>query len=127
MRWLREDPENRRVRPRQYAALEMNLDQFRAWFLAALDEKINRSAPERINDRGVAHRRLRERAGQPVRGWDADDIERARAWRKDDSDWERNARYCAGMVNTPRLVVRAQSIPLEFRARLASRLWSDEQ
>lgn len=29
-------------------------------------------------------------------------------------------------VNSPRLIVRRAQVPLEYRARLASRIWSDE-
>jgi len=95
-RWLREDPDNRRVEPDNYAALPLDLRQFRTWFRRCLDERISaRSAPER-------------------------------PWRKLDPDWQRDAWHAARRVNTPRLIVRPHEIPAEFRARLRHRLCEDE-
>lgn len=94
MRWLREDPANRRVLPRSYAAKQMDLTAFEAWFRARLQEKINRNEPRR--------------------------------GRKDDPDWERAARHAARAVNTPRLIVRPSEVPAEFRARLAHRLYKED-
>jgi len=61
-------------------------------------------------------RRLEEKINrsEPARG------------RKDCADWFRAASHTARRVNTPRLVVRAQEIPLEFRARLAHRLHTEQ-
>ena len=42
--------------------------------------------------------------------------------RKDDADWLRWTASTARAVNTPRLIVRESTVPLEFRERLAGRL-----
>jgi len=48
--------------------------------------------------------------------------ERVSYGRKDCADWIRAMSRAARNVNTPRLIVRAQSVPCEIRNRLAHRL-----
>lgn len=40
-RWLRADPDERRVRPDHWHAEPMTFEEFRAWFRACLDRKIS--------------------------------------------------------------------------------------
>lgn len=46
--------------------------------------------------------------------------------RKWSSDWFFSALRTAHAANTPRLIVRPMTVPFEFRARLAQRLWNEE-
>lgn len=94
--WLREDPENRRVKPRLFAAEEMDLPGFMAWFRRQLDRKITEAA-------------------YGVQFNPAD-------WRKLEPDWQRAAGHTARAVNTPRLRVYEREVMPEFRARLAHRI-----
>lgn len=48
IKWLREDPDNRLVKPKDYFADSMNLDQFMAWFRRQLDLKITNEMPPRV-------------------------------------------------------------------------------
>lgn len=92
IKWLREDPENRRVQPRVWPTPDpMDIHQFMAWFRRKLDEKIT--------------------SFMPVRGG-----------RKLDDDWQRSTSSLAYLVNRPRLIVRTGQVPLEFRERLAHRI-----
>lgn len=128
-RWLREAPERRRVQPRQYGAVSMDLAAFSAWFIGCLDAKISARAPARPRNRSRvgAYRFAALRSS-----WCPTDAQRAQAiegmcgWRKLDDDWQNAARRIARAVNTPRLVVREREAPREFRARLRHRFSADD-
>jgi hypothetical protein len=70
-------------------------------FLEGVHDRINQAVPYRL--RGHVEPRLPR-------------------WRKLSLDWQRAALQLARRVNTPRLIVRENEVPPEFRRRLAGRL-----
>lgn len=83
----------------EWASHRMTASQYLAWFRRCLNAKINR--------------------------------DRKRYGRKDGgdnymSDYERSTMQIARRVNTPRLIVRKNDVPFEFKGRLAHRIYQEE-
>jgi hypothetical protein len=72
------------------------------------------------------HDRINQAIPVTLRGIDGAPQAKVMRGRKYDSEWQRRAIQTARLVNTRRVIVRKEQVPVEFRERLKSRLTSTE-